>query len=367
MLSKKLKSKVNLVEKYQVYFCEQFDDFSKNMALVELLTPYKKIHIITDRNVADYYLENLRNVLNDIGISVSVSILVPGERIKNIENYTVLVEDLMKNSISRRDVIIALGGGAVGDLAGFVAGTYMRGIDFINVPTTLLAMVDSSIGGKSGLNVKNIKNIVGLIKNPKANIIIPDLMNTVREDDFTDTLSELIKIAIIRDAKLFEKLEDIISFDIDEKNTRETFFREDIKLLLMRCVENKLAIVDEDIYDKGVRRVLNLGHTVGHAIESYMNYDISHGLAVAKGMYAIADISEQMEFCDKKTSNRIKSLLTLLYGKHISDKEATSQQLIEYIRHDKKSDSDEIDVVLIKKIGQCEIVKMDISEFGNLL
>lgn len=232
-----------------------------------------KICIISDRNVASLYMDICRESLEEAGYGVWEYVLPPGEASKNGTNYLRILEYLAAVPFTRSDGIVALGGGMVGDLAGFVAATYMRGINVYQVPTTLLAAVDSSVGGKTAIDLPSGKNLAGAFHQPKLVLQDSRLLNTLPSDVYREGMAEVIKYGMIHDRKLFKRLEN------------PTEVRNSLDEVIKTCVGIKKEYVEADEFDRGLRHKLNFGHTLGHAMEQAEGYRLSHGDAVAKGMY----------------------------------------------------------------------------------
>ena len=317
-----------------------------------------RIAIITDENVAAYYLEDCKRALEEKGYRVSNHIIPPGEESKNGQVYFSLMEELASVPLTRQDAVLALGGGVVGDLAGFVAATYMRGIDIIQVPTSLLAMVDSSIGGKTGIDLQGGKNLAGAFHMPILTYRDPAFLETLPESDLREGLAEVVKYGVIADEELFSKIEYMVSIgDFSQAATSNAMAE-----IIERCAEIKIAIVKKDILDNGERQLLNFGHTIGHAIEKLSNYSISHGAAVAKGMVAMTKIALRQGWCDEESLNRLKNLLeacgfdlTVVYPRN---------DIFETIKRDKKRRGSKLTLVIPRRIGVCTLKDVTINE-GN--
>ena len=309
--------------------------------------------VVTDKNVEKHYLNICVNSLEEAGIKVKTFVVEPGEESKSGEIYLELINFLARIPLTRTDFLVALGGGVVGDLTGFAAATYLRGIDVVQVPTTVLAAVDSSVGGKTAINLEAGKNLAGAFHQPVLVACDTSTFNTLPEDIYRDGMAEVIKYGVIKDEKLFERLK-------DKKKSEE-----DIEGIVERCVEIKKEYVLEDEFDTGVRQFLNFGHTIGHAVEKASNYTISHGSAVAKGMSMIAKISCIKGWCDKKVSEEIDSILTT-YGFDLTVP-FEKGELIETMLSDKKRKGDFIDLVIPNEIGKCELKRITVKELKELL
>lgn len=317
----------------------------------------KRITIITDQNVGKLYVKALVDNLKSYGFDVYTIFIEPGENSKSIKVLTDVYNQLLDIGITRKALILAFGGGVVGDLAGFAAATFLRGIRYIQIPTSLLAQIDSSIGGKVAVNLPRGKNLIGNFYHPEAVFIDPSLLKTLPRRFLYDGMAEVIKYACIKDIDLFNKLMEV---DI------ETDFDFIIHEIIYRCCNIKKEIVEYDEKESGERMLLNFGHTIGHAIERAFNYErFTHGEAVAIGMYCITKKSEDMGITKKGTADSIKELLVkfkLPYKLYQID----SDILIEVINLDKKSEDDYINLVLLREIGNSfmkKVKKEDIHLF----
>ena len=297
-----------------------------------------KAAIITDSNVAPLYLQKLHESLRMSGFDVCYHVFPAGEKNKNIAVLSGILEFLAENQLTRNDCVFALGGGVTGDMAGFAAGCYLRGIKYIQIPTTLLAAVDSSVGGKTAIDLKAGKNLAGLFVQPSAVICDTDCLITLSDDLFADGLAEAIKTGILFDRELF----DLCDNARDSGNIEEIIFR---------CVQWKAKIVSEDEKETGVRKLLNLGHTPGHAIEKLSNYTVSHGNAVAIGTVIMARAAERLGLTSTPCAAEI-SLMLLSNGLHVSPR-YSAEQLAEAALNDKKRSGDSITLVLPTEIGKC--------------
>lgn len=304
-----------------------------------------KIFILTDDNVNKYYGNLVKEKLSSFDVKILV--MPHGEKTKSFDNLKVIFKEMTNFKMTRKDLLITLGGGVIGDLGGFVASTYMRGIDFIQIPTSLLAMVDSSVGGKVAVDLEEGKNLIGSFYQPKAVFIDPDFLNTLTDEYFIDGMAEVIKYGLIKDKELFNKLKNYENKDELMNNIEEVIYN---------CLKIKGEIVEKDVFDKGDRMLLNFGHTLGHAIEKLYNYETySHGLAVAIGMYLITVISEKRGLTNSGISLQVKEILEkynlpITFEKNISD-------LVDIIALDKKNMGKELNIILLKDIGESYIYK----------
>lgn len=314
----------------------------------------KKIFIITDDNVNKYYGGKISEELKKNGFEVNLLSLKPGEETKNFNTLPIVYDELLNFNLTRSDLIIALGGGVIGDLAGFVASTYLRGIDFVQIPTSLLAQVDSSVGGKVAVDLDRGKNLVGSFYHPKCVLIDPEVLNTLDNRFFIDGMAEVIKYGCIKDKQFFDYLEKM-------ENKKQLI--NNMELVIHKCCDIKRQVVENDEKDRGERMLLNFGHTLGHAIEQYYNYTkYSHGEGVAIGMYVISKISEEKGLTKKGTSQRIKEILVKYNLPYELD--VNIEETLEAINLDKKKLGNDLNVIILKEIGNSEIYKTT-AEFFN--
>ena len=300
----------------------------------------RKILIITDDNIPKTFIKKVSTKAKDSHVFV----LKHGENSKNYTNYQKIIMSLIKYNFDRSSAIVAIGGGMVGDISGFVASTYMRGIDFYNIPTTLLSQVDSSIGGKTAINVSKVKNIVGSFYQPKKVLIDTDTLKTLTEREFYSGLIESIKMSATFDKKLFnyiKKCDDIYSH---------------IEYIIYRSLLIKKRVVEKDEKEKGLRRVLNFGHTIGHAIEEVKNYKLLHGECVGIGM---------LYFSSPKVKAEIETLLKK-YNLPTSCK-FDKRKAISLISHDKKSINGKIATIQVDRIGRYKIKELNLPEIKKIM
>jgi len=321
--------------------------------IISKLSKAKKAVIITDNIVGDLYLNTVKKSIDSVGISTETFIFQNGEKSKSHEVLIKLYEFLTENQTTRSDLIIALGGGVVGDLTGFAAATYLRGMEVVQIPTTLLAQTDSSIGGKTAVNISNGKNLVGAFKQPLCVICDIDTLKTLSHEIFADGMAEIIKYGMIRSKKLFEIL---------AKGSIESVLED----VIVECINIKKSVVEADEFDKGERMLLNFGHTFGHALEKHYNFDgISHGRAVAIGMCIISKATEKAGITKAGTTNELTNCLSK-YGLDTST-EIPTELLIKSCLNDKKRESDKINIIACKCVGESEILKLSIPEFYSLM
>ncbi|WP_202127688.1 3-dehydroquinate synthase [Clostridium sp. C8-1-8] len=348
--------KVNLTNNSYEIIIEK-GSIAKSGQQIKKVFKGEKIVVITDKNVHEHYGSTVRNSLEKEGFSVGQIILEPGEKTKGFESLIYIYNSLSDFNLTRSDLIVALGGGVIGDLAGFVASTYLRGIDFVQIPTSLLAQVDSSVGGKVAVDLEKGKNLVGSFYHPKQVIIDPEVLATLSERFFFDGLAEVIKYGAISDKDLFDEL---ISF-----NNKEELMAE-IENVIYRCVDIKRQFVEKDEKDKGDRMLLNFGHTLGHAIEKYYNYEAyTHGEAVAIGMYYITKLGEAKGLTEIGTNRNIKNILAK-YNLPWKVNNLKIKELVDTIKLDKKNLNGSLNIILISEIGKSEIYKTTLDIFEDL-
>ena len=304
----------------------------------------KTVCIVSETNVAPLYADTVRKSLEDAGFRTVTFIFPAGESSKNGTTYLELLNFLATSKLTRSDLIVALGGGVVGDLAGFAAATYLRGIRFIQVPTTLLAAVDSSVGGKTAIDLPAGKNLAGAFSQPSLVLCDIQTLNTLPEDVFRDGCAEVIKYSILYDKGLFDHL----------LRYGPSFDREAV---IQRCVELKRDVVMRDEFDTGERMILNFGHTFGHAVEKIYNYETyTHGEAVAIGMLMITRATEREGYTESGTADKLEKLLAK-YNLIFESFSFNADEAMNIMALDKKSSSDVINYIFIKNIGNCEIVQ----------
>ena len=301
--------------------------------------------LITQEKLMSLYGEGLVQNLALINFDISTIILPDGESIKSIKEFERICLKMLSIGCDRYSSIITLGGGAVGDLSGFVASTYMRGIEYFQIPTTFLAMIDSSIGGKTAVNANEGKNIIGTIYQPKSVFIDPNFLKSLDKKEVNSGFGEMIKYGAIWDKDLFEK----ISTWLDNPSSFP------FEKAIIDAVKIKSDIVSKDEKEKGLRIILNFGHTIGHAIESYYGYErIKHGEAVAFGMKCAGFISNRKRLLSLEAKNKLFSILEKLTLPNISD--IDKKEIIKKIKSDKKSKKGKIKFVLLSDIGKTKIV-----------
>ncbi|WP_252236575.1 3-dehydroquinate synthase [Clostridium sp. CH2] len=314
----------------------------------------KKIFILTDENVNYHYGDKVKDLLINNGYDVKKMVLKPGEETKSFNTLPKIYNEFLDFKLTRSDLIITLGGGVIGDLGGFAASTFLRGIDFIQVPTSLLAQVDSSVGGKVAVDLDRGKNLVGSFYHPKVVLIDPDVLITLKDKFFKDGMGEVIKYGCIKDLDFFYKLKEFKSKDEVLDNIED---------IIYTCCNIKRIVVENDEKDKGERMLLNFGHTLGHAIESYYNFNkYTHGEAVGIGMYKIIKMSEEKGITPKGCADEIKDILiqySLPYDIDIENLD----EILETISLDKKNINNVLKIVLLDRIGQSFLKSTNIEFF----
>jgi len=323
--------------------------------------------IVTDSNVAPLYEETVRSSLEGAGFTVHTFVFPAGEESKCIATYAALQEFLAEKHLSRKDAIVALGGGVVGDLAGFAAATYLRGIDFVQIPTTLLAAVDSSVGGKTAIDLEAGKNLCGAFHQPRLVLCDTDTLTTLNYNDYVSGMAEVIKYGIIRDGELFSLLEDRAEDVLAAYLGKDTEKTELLESVIATCVKVKRDVVEADEFEGGLRAILNFGHTAAHSIENISGYRIPHGSAVGAGMMIAAVYACGIGLLPVADYYRILEILNR-YGLPAEAKGAamrcsldpgdfTPEAMATVALSDKKAGGSSIKLVLPTRIGECEIVE----------
>ena len=332
-----MKLNVNLKDKSYEVIVER--------GIIKNITPYvdieKKFLIVSDDRIPNVYINTIKKQLK----KVDVVIFPHGENNKSLKNYQLVIDKLIQGDYSRKDYIIALGGGVVTDLAGFVASTYKRGMNLINIPTTTLAMVDESVGGKVALNFDKLKNVIGSFYHPNCILIDIDTLETLPKRHYINGVIEALKTGMIGDKELYN-----IFFNGD--------YRDHIEEIIYRSLQYKIKIVEQDEKEENIRKVLNFGHTFGHAYETYFlmkNY--LHGEAVALGIVTISK--------DKPYLEDIKKIFTK-WGIKLNIN-VEKDKIINIIRNDKKCDDDIVDLIIVDEIGKSKIVPTKIEDLSRYL
>ena len=307
------------------------------------------IAILSDDKVFPLYGKTVTESLRKAGFGTVSHVIANGEQSKALDNVTAFIDSMVKAQVTRTDMVLALGGGVVGDMAGFAAAIYLRGIPYIQVPTTLLAAVDSSVGGKTAVDISAGKNLVGAFHQPALVYLDTETLNTLDPTVMRDGFAEVIKYGIILDSKLFDKVSKPNSFDLKE--------------VIARCIEIKRYVVEQDEFDKGLRGLLNMGHTFGHAIEKLSSFTITHGSAVARGMIIAAKVAKVYGFTDYTD---VITKVVKDYGFETGCP-YSADELYSVILSDKKRSGADITLVLPKKIGASTLEKMPASQVLELM
>lgn len=315
--------------------------------------------IVTDGQVGPLYLRKLQESLAEAGLSCAALTLPAGEPTKSLDSLRQVYDFLCQAELTRRDAVIALGGGVMGDLAGLAAATFLRGVAFVQVPTSLLAQVDSSVGGKVAVDLPQGKNLVGAFYQPRLVILDPDTLRTLSDQVWRDGLGEVVKYGCIGDEALFSMLEDCAA------GGREALM-EHMDAILRHCLRAKAAVVEQDEHDTGLRMILNFGHTLGHAVETVQGYGgLRHGEAVALGMAVITRMSEARGLTQVGISARLDALLEALgLPTHAEDLDASA--LLAPMRLDKKNLGRTLRIILLRSIGECFVENVSVDWFASL-
>lgn len=298
--------------------------------------PCGRVFVLTDDNTAPLFLDAVSEQLRAFGIEVFSLVVPAGESSKQLETVRRILAFLLNGNATRRDVLLCLGGGVIGDMGGFAASVYMRGIDFIGMPTTLIGMTDSSVGGKTGVDFCGVKNAVGSFHAPTLVVCCTDFLKTLPPRELRSGIGEIIKYAVIGGDRISALLQGGAVND---------------PALISACCQIKKELVEADEFDNGARRILNLGHTFGHAFEAASRFSLSHGEAVGLGLVAVARFGEKLGFTDGSAAQKIAALLHA-HGMETDYTPFCTDTAAELLLHDKKGDRDGIEMVFIKDFGQ---------------
>lgn len=363
MLEKRLEVSAEGKKVYDIVIENSFSNLAKELSALDIQE--RKLCIVTERRVASYYLEEVKSILEGRCAKVEVYIFQEGEASKNLSTVDNLYHFLITHEFDRKDMLLALGGGVSGDLTGFAAATYLRGIDFVQIPTSLLAQVDSSIGGKTGVDYHAYKNMVGAFYMPKLVYINVNTIKTLSERQYHSGLGEVIKHGLIRDRAYFEWI---------KANKEAIAERKDEALAHMvegSCLI-KRAVVEEDPKEHGVRALLNFGHTLGHSIEKLMNFSLTHGECVAIGSLLAADISSKRGYISEQENKEIKNIYAY-FDFPALPKELKAKEVVKETKHDKKMEHGKIKFILLDQIGKAAIYQdvtpeemLDVIEQGEV-
>lgn len=330
---------------YDIYITKGFEELQAQLSKAGL--EEKKFAIITDSQVGPIYVDSVTEAIKENATEVVSFSFRAGESSKNLDTINQIYDFLLENNFTRSDVLIALGGGVVGDMTGFVAATYMRGIDFIQIPTTLLAQVDSSIGGKTGVDYKQYKNMIGAFNMPRLVYINTETLNTLDARQYYAGMAEVMKYGLIRRSAFYVWLIDNM-YEIHDKDEAA------LEYMIGQSCQIKKEYVEKDPYDKGDRAILNFGHTIGHAIEKAMDFRLLHGECVALGSVATAFISWKKGYIQMEDYYEIRDMF-VPFNLPISIDEIEAEAILENIKYDKKHSGNTLSFISLKKVGKAFI------------
>ena len=330
---------------YDIVFDNSFDELSDRIK--ELGFEKRKIAIITDSNVEKLYAAEISKLIEKIASKVIVYTIPAGEENKNLSEIEKAYEVLIENKFDRHDLIIALGGGVVGDMSGFIAATYLRGIAFIQIPTTLLSQTDSSVGGKTGVDYNGYKNMIGAFYMPRLVYINIKVLDSLDDRQFASGFAEVMKYGLIKDSDFYMWLIDNM-YEIEEKDPETLLY------MVKKSCDIKRMVVEKDPTEKGERALLNFGHTLGHAIEKHKNFTLFHGECVALGCVAAAFISWKKSLLSMDEYYEIRDMF-VPFNLPISVEDIDIEEVVKLIHSDKKADSDFVRFILLKKVGKAVI------------
>ncbi len=325
------------------------EDYTELASVVKERFPdLKRIFIISDSNVAKLYLDEVKAVLSGCAENISEHVFAAGEDSKNLDTVNACYDKMLSFDMNRRDLVVALGGGVTGDMAAFVASSYMRGCAFVNLPTSLLAMADSSVGGKCGVDYDRYKNLLGAIYMPSVVYAATKTLKTLPDREFSSGMAEILKAGLIKDGSYYEWL--IYNFD-------KIMDRDDNSLarMLYRAIEIKQFFVTKDPFEQNERMILNFGHTIGHALEKFFEFKYTHGECVALGSIAAAHISYKRSMLSDEEFYEIRDMF-VPFGLPISLDPYDIETAMQNIGHDKKNTDQGLKFILLKKIGKAVIV-----------
>ena len=330
---------------YDIVISKNFEELATEMT--PFVTPQKKVCIVTDSIVGSLYAETVEAILAPLCAKVCIYTIPAGEANKNLDIVKKVYEFLIQEGFSRKDLLIALGGGVVGDMTGYIAATYLRGVDYIQMPTTLLSQNDSSIGGKTGVDFDGYKNMVGAFKMPKLVYMNLSTLNTLDDRQYFSGFAEVMKHGLIKDAKfyiwLIENMYEICERDLDV-----------LEEMVLRSCTIKKMVVEKDPTEQGDRALLNFGHTIGHAIEKAKNFELTHGECVALGAVAAAYISWKRDMISMEDYYEVRDMFVPFYLP-ISIDHINPEEILKLTKSDKKASAGTIKFILLNKIGKAVI------------
>lgn len=313
--------------------------------------------VVTDSNVAPHYLGRVIDSLEGAGLHTASLTIPAGERHKRLDTFGTILEAMADAGLTRDSVVVALGGGVVGDMAGFAAASYMRGIEVVQVPTTLLAMVDSSVGGKTAIDLDAGKNLVGAFLQPSLVVADVDTLRTLEDDVFVDGLGEVVKHAVLADQELFDTL---LASPLTQGSDATALVE-----VVARNVAIKRDVVNTDEKERGVRQTLNLGHTIGHAVEAAEGFSLGHGHCVAIGLCCVTRATESLGWTSPGVAGRVERLVSA-QGLP-TDTDVPHDVLASFATHDKKRHGDGVNLVVVRDIASCEVRRVSLSEFERIV
>ena len=332
---------------YPIYFEKDFSSLAQ--AMREEGLQGKKICIVTDSHVAPLYEEAVRTALSEISDSVSTFIFEAGEKNKNLDTISEMYRTLIENGLDRKSLLVALGGGVVGDMTGFGAATYLRGIDFIQIPTTLLAQVDSSVGGKTGVDFQQYKNMVGAFHQQRLVYMNLSTLSSLPATEFACGMGEILKTGLICDGEFFR-------FVCKNSDFIQTLDMSLLARMVRRCCEIKAGVVERDPKEQGERALLNLGHTVGHAVEKLKNFQLLHGQCVGVGLIAAAYLSMERGLLTREEYEEIRRGCHS-YNLPLNVEGLSPEEILSATKKDKKMENGHIKFILMDGIGKSFIDK----------
>lgn len=341
-MSQRLEIMYEKKPRYSILFEENWNALALEMSNLDCED--RNICVVTDNTVGDLYYKELEKIFAPVCKKCLHYSFEGGEKSKNIDTVMDIVKFLMENHFERKDVLVALGGGVVGDITGFTASVYMRGVLFVQIPTTLLSQADSSIGGKTGVDIEDNKNVMGAFKMPDLVYINTSVLSTLDNRQYFAGFAEIMKMALIRDANMYEWLIENM-YEICEKDNQI------VTEMLLRACTLKKFFIEKDPIDKAERRLLNLGHTVGHALETITNFKMLHGECVALGIVCAAFISYKKSYLSKEEYYEIRDMFVPFYLP-ISIDNIDCQKVLALTKTDKKMINGQINFILLKKIGK---------------
>lgn len=332
---------------YPIYFEDDFEKLA--CAIEEEHLSSRKLCIVTDTNVAPLYLKKTEEALNRVSSDISAFVFDAGEKNKNLDTVQSLYVHLIRHGMDRKGLLVALGGGVVGDLTGFAAATYLRGIDFIQVPTTLLSQVDSSVGGKTGVDFQQYKNMVGAFHQPRLVYMNMQTLKSLPSIEFACGMGEILKTGLICDGTFFR-------FVCTHEREIQKLDRSMLSKMIRRCCEIKAGVVERDPKEQGERALLNLGHTIGHAVEKLMDFRLLHGQCVGIGLIAAAAISRNRGLMTRAEYEEVRNGCEA-YGLPLSVSGLKVQDILNATKKDKKMENGQIKFILMDGIGRSFIDK----------